>query len=719
MSTKQQGVRGVRWGLLLLTAALGLTTLHCALPTDPGIPTWDVPFAVPFSQARYGLDSLVSKPAEIDSNQSGIIIGENGELSFWFTDSIPKTQINPEDLTFTPETEEEFVVETDTIRIPDQGTRDASIAFADYVPGAGSMIVPAVDLPVAGDTLEFEGFDSLRVVHVADGEIDLTFANNTVVEWTLVVTMKANRSDLGFPVYGDPVTFTSIQPGASATETISLTNEDVYPEVLIEVTGSSPGSGGNIVTVGADDALDFQIHLKELQCDVVEAIIPEQDVVSEQYALALNQEDYIASALIDSGSIYFEVLNQTDIENYVHLVFPDFISVEDGDTLDFPLTLQANSDTVMTWDLADYELKLDLPTTEGEAQGIRARTTVTVLGTPVDHGPPFADDEFSSVRAGDTVKVKYYTGRLKFREFSGVPKNINLNVEEQSQDIEIFGDQMDIQQELAGNMLLDEVTINVHLNNAFDLPVRLLLNMDAYNSITSETVNQLYTVDLEPKDSLFTLDNVDTLINVLPDRIDFSVQVQAGRDYFQPSPPYEARTVTNTDSVEGIIEIVSPFTLVINDTTVLRPVPTAMQEPLTAPLRNATLVTAVANSVPVNGEIFLMAGSFETEEQARVELIRGNTQYYLMTPLDIPVPEIDPNSDTRPVAVDTLYTEIPEEGLNLLDQENVWIRQILVLYPTVDTEGNLVPVTMYPEDAITVTVLAEVTLIANEQDDSE
>lgn len=197
-----------------------------------------------FQRARYGLDSLVTKPAELDSNGSGIIVDSSGSLAFVFSDSIPKTTINPADLTFTPETEESFFVETDTIVVPDQGTRGGGLALADYVGGTGTFPIPAMTLPAAGDTVEFAGFDSLRLVHVAEGGIDLTFTNNTDVEWSLQVVMKANNSTLVDPVYGDTVKFENIPSGGSATQEVVLDNEDVFPEVLIEVRGSTPVQAG-------------------------------------------------------------------------------------------------------------------------------------------------------------------------------------------------------------------------------------------------------------------------------------------------------------------------------------------------------------------------------------------------------------------------------------------------------------------------------------------
>lgn len=714
MPHKNRVIRPLRWVMLLLTAALALTTMYCAFPTDPGMPTWDVPMAIPFSEARYGLDSLVSKPAELDSNGSGILVDTSGSLSFLFSDSIPKTTINPQDLTFNPETEESFVVETDTIVVPDQGTRQGGLQLSDYVGGEGTFPIPATQLPAAGDTVEFAGFDSLRLVHVAEGGIDLTFNNQTDVEWSLQVVMKANNTTLVDPVYGDTVKFDNIPAGGSETQTIDLSGEDVYPEVLIEVRGSTPGSGGTFVTVDNTDRLGFDIHLKELRCDIAEAIIPEQDVVGEQYALTLDQEDWITSALIDSGYIYFEVVNQTDVDNFVHLTFPDFVRISDGDTLDFPMTLLANEDSVLQWDLQDYELILQMPASEADPQHIRARTTVTVLGTPVDHGPPFAADEYSQVRAGDTVSVKYYTGALKFREFSGVPKSINLTVDQQSQELDIWGDQADLQEDLVSKLQMQDVHVNVGLANSFNMPVRLVISFQAYNDLAPAPYNYaelIDSVEIGPLVDSFTIDSLETLLNILPDRIDFSVAIRAGRDYFTDNSTWDTWSVAATDSVEGTLSIVSPFAVVINDTTPLRPVPTQMAETFDAPIQRVRLVTAVTNTVPINGALFLLAGSFPDSTTAKAELVRANyPQYGVMTPLDVPVPVL--NSSGRPVApaVDTVITEFPPEAFDVFKEENVYVRQVLVLYPTVDRNGDIVPVSMLPDDALTVSVIAEATL---------
>jgi len=401
------------------------------------------------------------------------------------------------------------------------------------------------------------------------------------------------------------------------------------------------------------------------------------------------------------------------VPDSVVVTFPDFINAS-GDTLDFPLLLEANSAHVDSFDLAGYQLVLPMPVDENDTQGLSARTSVVVLGSP-------NNSTYLQIRVGDTVMTKYYTGELKFSGFSGVPKDISFNVDQQSQELNIFGDQSDLQQDLVGKLLLKDVHVDVHLNNTFDVPALLTLNMTAHNSQAPapyDSVNQVFQDTLVEGNSLLVIPNLENLINILPNRIDFSVTVQTGRDYFQPSPPYVARTVTANDSVSGWIEIISPFSLTINDTTALRPVPTPMGEPLNAPLRSFTLITNVTNDVPINGKIYLMAGSFDTEEEARAALIRDNYDQYgiMIPPLDIPVPEV--NTQGRPVAPadSTLETKIPGDKLSVFEQENVWVRQVLVLFPTVDRNGDIVPVTMYPSDAITVTVLAQATLAVNKED---
>ncbi|MFH0881897.1 MAG: hypothetical protein V2A56_02850 [bacterium] len=712
--------RSIRWTMVLLAAALGLTTLHCALPTDPGMPRWDVPFAVPFSSQRYGLDSLVSKPAEIDSNMSGIIVGGNGELSFWFTDSIPTTRINVEDLAFQPETEDSFVVETDTIFIPAQSERQNGILLGTLLPGgipSGGYTGPVASftIPPATEYVTFSGFDSLGQVHIVTpggGQLEISFRNDTGLPWDdITLVIEKQNVDSSWEALGGPIPYGSVPAHSSdLPATLDLSDEWLTANIRFEVQGSSPGAANTTLT--ENDQLRFAISISEMKVDIAEAILPRQEVVAESFKLELNQEDWITSAVIDSGYMYFQVLNQTDVADSVIVTFLDFINITGGDTLDFPLLLEANSAFVDSFDLADYELVLPMPTDESDTQGLSARTSVIILGSP--------PHTYSAVRTGDSVMTKYYTGKLKFSSFSGVPKDISFVVGQQTQELNIFGDQTDLQQDLVGKMLLNDVHVDVHLNNTFDVPALLTLNMTAYNSQAAapfDQSNQVFQGTLESGISILTIPNLENLINILPDQIDFSVTVQTGRDYFQPSPPYVARTVTANDSVSGFIEIISPFSLVINDTTALRPVPTQMQQPLNAPLRSFTLITYIVNEVPVNGVIYLMAGSFDTEEEARTALVRTNyDQYGVMTPLDIPVPEV--NAQGRPVAPasDSLTTFIPEDKLTVFKQENVWVRQVLVLYPTIDLSGNIVPVTMYPDDAILVTVLAQATLAVNEED---
>jgi hypothetical protein len=235
----------------------------------------------------------------------------------------------------------------------------------------------------------------------------------------------------------------------------------------------------------------------------------------------------------------------------------------------------------------------------------------------------------------------------------------------------------------------------------------------AYNDEAAAPFNYAELVDsveIGPRVTGFSIDSLETLLNILPDRIDFSIAIRAGRDYFTDNTTWDTWSVAATDSVQGLLDIISPLSLIINEETPLRPVPTPMDAAFDGGgIKRIRLVTDVSNTVPAGGTLFLMAGSFPDEAAARLNLIRSNyAQYGVMTPLNVEGADANPDGD-HIAKRDTVITEIPSDALEIFNQEDVWVRQVLVLNPTRDADGDTTAVTMKPEDALTVTVIAEVT----------
>ena len=716
-----------------LVAVLALITVRCAIPTNPGLPTWDIPMAIPLSEQRYGLDSLVSKPGELDSSGNAIEIIEGGTLRFVYQDSIPSTKVTQEDLKFKPALEHHFTTPTDTLIIEPGEERESSLALRRILSGVPWNDGDQVDLangtiPTNEREVTFDELDSLAVVHIVEpdgGGMNLSLFNNTNIVWDqITVTVALNEEN--HPVL-DVLTWNNLQPQTGSTEFADLAGDSLKAGVLLIVDGT--WSAQNSVELREAHGLEFSMAIDELHVDWAEAIIAKQAPQTSESRNYTDQDNWIESAQINRGKIHFTVENQTDVRDSIYIVFPNFFDAESGDTLrdafEVARSADPNNPHIQTRDidLAGFELRMPLPQSELEQQYFEARTTVVVLSSRDLDG----NARFARISAEDSVITQFYTDSLFFDQFSGVAKNISVDVSEQVQELNIFDEQPDMQGDLAGNLELDHASFLFDLDNSFNFPMRLVLNFLSENDNTGESVTKEYEIDIAASQDTFSIDHVEELINVLPNRITFTTGVRMGREYFQTDPPYEARSISLGDSVQGLLSITSPFQLRINETTAVRPEPTLMAESFDESVINVKLITRVTNTVPMGGTVYLMAGSFFATngesglEIARRTLTRDNyDQYGIMTPLSIQTSPINPETGRviEPM-VDSTLTEIPQEGIDVFTQDSVYVRQVLVLDPTTGPQGQIQTIAANVEDHILVTILSEITYRVNEQDEEE
>ncbi len=723
--------RGLALGAVVILVGLGM--LRCTLPSDPGLPSWSVPIAIPLSTERYGLLGLVAQPGEIDSSGSGIDTTQGGILEFVFRDSIPETRVDPEQLRFSPEMDKSYIVETGILVITTANQREASIPLTRILPAEMFAFSPVdldtgIIIPADSGEVVFEEFDSIRVVHVVDvdgGSMNLQLSNNTDLRWdTISVVIALNDAASGFPAL-DSVNFTDLGPRQTQSRLADLSGDSLKANVLMFVEGNGPPQLS--VPIAETDELTFTINLDTLNCDYAEAILSGQEPQTNIDSLTLDQDDWIESAIIDSGYMYFELLNQTDVPIEISLAFLNFFSEEGSDdTLIIPLDMErapSASEAFSRIDsvsLVGKQLRLEIPTIETDPQYILSRTAIRVLGSGYEEDE--VTPRYAEVRSSDSVKTVFRTGEIKFGRIYGIAKSITQEIPEQVQAIDIWKEQPDVHTELTGRLLIEEAGFTFDLANSFGYPMMIIMNFRASNNqvVPPITRERSDTVWLAPSQDDTTITGIEELINIMPDSIIFSGMVQIGRDHLAGNPwgydPYTAFPISLGDSLTGLVAIEAPYSLQINETVEVRPAPTLMEEPFDIPLDQIKLVTTVTNTIPLSGTVYLLAGSFVSEERARVNLtLEGFNDYGIMDPITIPLPTRDPITNRTIPITEIIEAIIDSSAISVFADSLVYVRQVLLMHPTIDENGDTIFVAARSSDYIDVTVTAEATYQVNEE----
>ncbi len=79
---------------LLLIGLLALLA-GCTLPSDPGLPSWDVPVTMPFGTIDYSLDNMVTDQQALEDGGNGIIADSSGALHFYFSANVAELGMGP------------------------------------------------------------------------------------------------------------------------------------------------------------------------------------------------------------------------------------------------------------------------------------------------------------------------------------------------------------------------------------------------------------------------------------------------------------------------------------------------------------------------------------------------------------------------------------------------------------------------------------------------
>jgi hypothetical protein len=729
--------RIAQWWILAFVAGMGLLMLNCAIPNfdDIGMPSWDIPFALPFGTETYGLNDLIVDSLEFDSTGNGILEGPNGSLQFVLEDSIPKMTLEEDQFSFDPGVEQEFIVGTDTLILDNLSEpRDENLLIDeifDLDPDAyddGDLVqYIAFTLPEAEHHIQFQGLDSMEYVHIMEngGGLNLTVTNNTTVQWDSIL-VEIQRADIDddqtFITIGS-LSFYDISTGDAEEKFMDLSSQILTSVVKLVINGGGPGNIDPGTVFNHADGLNFQLVVQTLKCDEASAIIPGQAPKDNEDALELSSEDWINTANISYGSLHFEVENQTDVNSRITISFPDIY--DESDEIWSTSFILERNDTgepereIRDVELAGYQLRLELPLNEGDPQYLRAVTEVEIVGTGTNGGT------YSRIALGDSVITSFETTELILSRFSGVPKAINMEVDQQTIDIDIFESQPDLQTDLLNKMSLANVHIEAELNNAFDLPVRLILSFEATNSVAGESYTLIDTVTLDPlQGEIDDITGFEEILNILPDQLLFSASVQTGRDYF----PFDGSTFYNiatTDSLEGIFRLVAPFSLEFSDTTTINPEPQSMVPLEQNDIQQAQLAVDITNDIPVGGRIYMLVWTSEdiesTEEdlmeEAKRELVIENAHLYnFFDPITLPVPELGSDGMAVSPIDTTIVITLEKEKFDLFAEKVIYTKQILQMFPTIDQNGDTLDIVMTNEDFLSVGMIAEITYRVNAAD---
>ncbi len=627
------------------TALLRLLLFALVIPTalsliggceinKPEMPTFDTSLTIPLGMER--IDIL-----EIIENEDFLEIADDGGLSF-FIEGDPDTMSFDFDLSAD--------IGSQTI---EQGLGNFSLAAIDpinysfelgqiWAPAAGTTnlltVVPAFPIDVLSASQDIPNVDSATL---ASGSVSVTLENGLSIPVgaasgsnQIVITMEDPGTGSTIATF----VFPEIPSGGNSTQTADLAGVTLPGAVSVRLTGGSPGSGGQVVTVNGTDSLLINAQFLDLLVSSAVAVVGPQSFQTS-FLTELPADFEIEYAIISSGSIGLDITNAMPLPAQVILTWNELMNLQ-GNPLSVTVDLAAGQSTSQNIDFSGYIL-----TSSG--------VPLAALEAIVDINTPGSGGASVSMTSATGLTADLIGGSIIFSSVTGVVPAYSVPIAPIEEEIDL-PEEMDGLQLVAASMIM-------HVTNSAGLPADMVMTLSGTSASGSTVTMDVNERILAAQDRATTTDiildennsSIVDFLNNLPVSISLAGNVEVGGNG-------DSGTVRADDFAIVSWDITAPVEVIITGTT-LDSDPTAldmdqdMRDMITDHALGAHIQTEILNHLPVAVELFIKAAT-DTNTIATMPLLE-------IGPLMVNSALVDPNTHVVSQAV----TSTPEIILTVED----------------------------------------------------
>ena len=517
-----------------------LLFLGCSLPDNPGLPTWDTKLSFYMLNDSYDL-------LELADEDSSIVLTENAAGDTVLGIYQENTSEQDLEVGSTNSTNQEEDGKIGDIKIPDVDDVNGGISFGDFASAANldipdppppvSVVIPAFSF---GDiSIPITSVNEILWVEMMSGGFDLEITNNMIIGLgnyqqedylTLRLVHENNGGELENVI--DPISLEdrNLDPGESYTESIDLAGIVIYRYMQLLISGGSRGTGVDGAVINLDTRLDTNISFWDnLTASSAESRIAEQSI-EDTVNIAFDEDYRIYEAIIADNQDYqlsIYVVNGIDVALHFQVEIPEIY-------IDGINSFQADYDIPRSSDGGILDETLNLSGAR-IGNGIDLLSNIEIYlaaeidSTDVDDYRLISYDDSYFVRAGlSGVEFEYIRGVIEPQDQDMISDEITLDleypeVEEGAQFVFVGDSEIIVDANTGSSQIPGDIYLDVRAYNTEDEMVQLI------NLITGE-LPHIVIPDTTNIYLQFTSDeyNINELLSLLPDRIEYDVQVTAG-----------------------------------------------------------------------------------------------------------------------------------------------------------------------------------------------
>ena len=386
--------------LLLLLSLPLIFMLGCSLPEKPGDWSWDTHLIVPLGARTYGMWQMTDSLQANRNRGSGV--GMNADSSLYFM-GFQTLRVSFRDSLYLDPLSCSVAKPVTGILVPVNLNQTDHYSLGTLNPGIAAHNGETLDLTPhpLNATTEISFGSRVNAMTVDTGSVILVVTN------TLNYGVSQLRIDLdngSGNLYGF-LNNESLPAGGQINRRISL-QHGMNLGSLATLVLAATGDGGIAIHVDSTLGLTVRAVIDTIQAVPYYGIIPRQALAADSMFDYL-QHQRLYLGIIDTGSVSVTFNNQTQLDDSVWLIFPNFVS-QGGDTLVSRQFVPAHSSRSQVINLRSYTLRLGNTTPQLLALQMRTASIETPDSESFDGIGQFIQGDVSLSRLG----LSYFEGVL-------------------------------------------------------------------------------------------------------------------------------------------------------------------------------------------------------------------------------------------------------------------------------------------------------------------
>ena len=523
-------------GLLLALFAL----ISCDMLQEPKPPTWQNTIEFPLISESVNLEDLEDEDNIItqlyDANGEKTIfayadttemdsqaVGDQlafGDITQSFAQSVDDVTVTGSSINQTSAFEpvgvdpiqKDIDSELGPIELSDiPATSTDPFLLSEIFPGVSALLGQTT--AIAGGDLEpvlkpFEFTDFSSAVFES-GSLDITINNNLAIFLGNPITitlMEVVGSDTN-AIPGASVTWSDpIAQNTSVPQSMDLTGVTLPGELLVQVTGSTIGTNGTVITIDAsvvDSNFDIDISGSNLVVTSATAKVPSQTIEESGTIDLADSENKIQSAQIKTGSLKIEIVNDMAVASDLVITIN---SLEDTQGTAFTTTIPIPANTTVpdVSDIAGYSLEMAVAQQQVEySYSIETEDTGESLVTLSQNDQVSVSISLYGEAVGE---------QIFFDEITGV---IESQLIEEAGDIAISSDSKLLNADISSGSIAIDITNQVNKPGFGGLPT-IVLTIPELVDASSNALTGTLLLEADPTNNVLNF-NLSNYTLVFPD----------------------------------------------------------------------------------------------------------------------------------------------------------------------------------------------------------